>query len=281
MSMLAKVFVIINLVLAVVFMAFCLTLYSKRVHYYDERVLLERKLTAEIKQRDQEIAKLNTEKQDLEKAKMAAETNMKTAQNENAQLATRLTEVNNDKAEVEKKYTVVTEQNRVLIDQVQKLGQDLEARNKDLVALQEKCAKYKDDSEEYHKEMVKLQSDLSKVNNDLQVVHGERKILAEKVATLEFAVKDAVEKYGYKPGGLLTAEVRTKVVDVKAPLGLAALGAGRKHGVKEGLVFLIHRGEEYIGKVQVTKVQEEMSGARILDSKKPIMAGDDAMVFPG
>ena len=54
----------------------------------------------------------------------------------------------------------------------------------------------------------------------------------------------------------------------------------RPHLNCEGVVFLIHRGEEYIGKVRVTTVWNDFSGGQIIEipnPKKPIMTGDDAM----
>jgi len=72
-------------------------------------------------------------------------------------------------------------------------------------------------------------------------------------------------------------DIRTKVVDVRPATGHVALGAGKKSGVKEGFVFLIHRGDVYVGKVRVTTVWDSFAGGTIVERKQPLKAGDDAM----
>jgi hypothetical protein len=72
-------------------------------------------------------------------------------------------------------------------------------------------------------------------------------------------------------------DVRTKVVNVRHATGHVALGAGKDSGIKVGVIFLIHRGDEYIAKTQVTTVWDSFSAGRIVERKKPIKAGDDAM----
>jgi hypothetical protein len=56
-----------------------------------------------------------------------------------------------------------------------------------------------------------------------------------------------------------------------------ALGAGKDSGIKAGFIFLIHRGDQYVGKVRVTTVWNNFSGGTVLERKKPIQPGDDAM----
>jgi hypothetical protein len=83
-----------------------------------------------------------------------------------------------------------------------------------------------------------------------------------------------------RAGGLVP-DVRTKVVDVRLTTGIVALGQGKNSGIKEGMVFLIHRGDDYIGKVRVTQVEDDLCAGQIIDSKSPIKPGDDAMTSRG
>jgi hypothetical protein len=70
------------------------------------------------------------------------------------------------------------------------------------------------------------------------------------------------------------------VVDVRST-GNVALGAGSDSGIKEGTIFLIHRKDEYIGKIRVTTVWNDFAGGQVIEQKKPIMPGDDAMSSRG
>ena len=105
----------------------------------------------------------------------------------------------------------------------------------------------------------------------------------ERLANAEYQIASLIKKgidvYKHVGAGALGAvpDVRTKVVDVRPATGHVALGAGKDSGVKEGFVFLIHRGDEYVGKVRVTTVWEQFSGGTIVERKKPLRAGDDAM----
>jgi Ca-activated chloride channel homolog len=110
-----------------------------------------------------------------------------------------------------------------------------------------------------------------------------KKELKARLANAEYVIATTIKK-GYDvykivgPGALgAVPDVRTKVVDVRPKTGHVALGVGKDSGVKEGFIFLIHRGDEYIGKVRVTTVWKDFSGGTIIERKKPIKAGDDAM----
>jgi len=76
---------------------------------------------------------------------------------------------------------------------------------------------------------------------------------------------------------VLYPDIRTKVIDVSSAHKLVALGVGEDSGIRKGLVFLIHRGDEYIGKVRVTTVWKNFCGGTVVERKKPMKAGDDAM----
>ena len=68
-------------------------------------------------------------------------------------------------------------------------------------------------------------------------------------------------------------------------MNLVMLSVGAEDGVKKGYRFTISRGERYIGKVEVEKVFDDMSSAKILAdwTKGPIKENDDAStrVFGG
>jgi len=59
---------------------------------------------------------------------------------------------------------------------------------------------------------------------------------------------------------------------------VVVLSVGAKDGVKVGYRFTVYRGEDYVGKVEVIKVMDDMSFARVLDdwTRKEIRANDDA-----
>jgi hypothetical protein len=64
---------------------------------------------------------------------------------------------------------------------------------------------------------------------------------------------------------------------VRLTSGIVALGQGKTAGIKEGMIFLIHRGDKYIGKVRIAQVDDDLCAGQIIESKQDIGPGDDAM----
>jgi hypothetical protein len=282
-STLSKIFVIINLVLAVAFATFALTLYSKRVHYYHKQRV------AEV-QKEQLKAKLEADIKTLE-GKLAEETKAK----ENAIAKREFYKSEFEKLEKEKsdalvakeaadsRVKVAVESQQLLAKQVKIMREELENTRKVVVALKERETVLRANEAELMKERNALKGTVTRARQDLAELHRDRKRMAEELANAEYVIATLIKK-GYDvfrivgPGAITAVpDVRTKVVDVRPATGHVALGAGKDSGIKEGFVFLIHRGDQYIGKVRVTTVWNTFSGGTIVERKKPIKAGDDAM----
>jgi len=111
----------------------------------------------------------------------------------------------------------------------------------------------------------------------------DHKRLKEELANAEYVIANHIRSrrtlYLSPNSGVMGTipDVRTKVVDVRPETRHVAFGVGKDSGIKEGFIFLIHRGDEYVGKVRVTAVWENFSGGTIVERKKPMKAGDDAM----
>jgi hypothetical protein len=63
---------------------------------------------------------------------------------------------------------------------------------------------------------------------------------------------------------------------VRAADRLVVLSVGKDQNVMPGYVFSVRRGPEYIGKVEVIEVYDDLSGARItyVDGSQEIAPGD-------
>jgi hypothetical protein len=77
-----------------------------------------------------------------------------------------------------------------------------------------------------------------------------------------------------------TTPIKAKVVGVNNEVDLVLLSRGSDDKVKPGYQFIVYRGAQYIGKVEVEKVLPRMSSARILRDRlkqgENIKEGDDA-----
>ncbi len=283
MSTLSKVFVVINLLLAIVFATMTVSLFSKRVTYYNDKIELKQKLEADIAKLDAEKKAVETERDQEKAAKEAAISQRDTAKSEALRFS-KDAEASKVAAEAAAARAEIAAKSQALLaKQVEVMRQELEKGRKIVVKLKERETVLRANEAELKKERDDLKNQVNRARQDLTELHRDRKRIAEELANAEYVIASLIKKGidVYKhvgPGALGSVpDVRTKVVDVRPATGHVALGAGKDSGIKEGFVFLIHRGDEYIGKVRVTTVWNNFSGGTILERKQPIKSGDDAM----
>ncbi len=280
MSTLAKIFVVVNFALAVAFLVFTLTLYSKRVKYYEEWKKCEAKAKLDLEAKDKVITKLEAEKKEALAAMNAAKEESVRDKASAKDWAGKYEDSEKKQADARNTANAVSDQNKVLLAQVEKMRDELAETRKTVMALKENNVRLQMDTDEYKKQLVDAQNDNNTLRGNIEDLNKDRKRLAEDLANAEYMLKQAI-KDGWKPQVAINVpDVRTKVVDVRNT-GNVALGAGSDSGIKEGTIFLIHRKDEYIGKVRVTTVWNDFAGGQVIEAKKPIMPGDDAMSSRG
>jgi hypothetical protein len=282
-SILSKIFVIVNMLLAVAFATFAITLYSKQVHYYEQ----QRKVEIE---RDEIKADLSKQITDLKGELATAIIDKKTANERRDQAIVDADKYANEKATAKAEALAATEKATTAVENMDALvklnsnmRKELAEGRKVVVALKERETVLRTNTAELKKERDDLKNQVNRSRQDLAELHSDRTRIAEELANAEYVIATLIKK-GYDvykivgPGALGNIpDVRTKVVDVRPATGHVALGVGKDSGIKEGFIFLIHRGDEYIGKVRVTTVWNNFSGGTIVERKKPMKAGDDAM----
>jgi hypothetical protein len=270
-------------VLAVAFATFAVTLYSKRVAYYDLKVKTENELNQKIAEKQTEIDNLTAERNQLKTDLTAAETKRDQYKADAEKFAKEKADAV-VAAEMDKnRADVAVEAQKLLATQVETMRQELESTRKVVVALKERETVLRANEAELKKERDALKNDVNRARQDLAELHRDRKQIAAELANAEYVIasliKAGIDVYKYVGAVALgtVPDVRTKVVDVRPATGHVALGAGKDSGIREGFIFLIHRGDQYVGKVRVTTVWNNFSGGTVLERKKPIQPGDDAM----
>ncbi len=141
-------------------------------------------------------------------------------------------------------------------------------------------------------EMLKLQFRNVELNDKVQELstQGETlirqvRLLKEQVADLENQNQELVKSGGGKKG---TVDVVTPapgvtihgtVTDVQkiGDATFVALNVGTNDGVREGMKFLIHQGDKYLGDVTIQKTDLNTAAGRVVLSKGEITAGAEAM----
>lgn len=124
-----------------------------------------------------------------------------------------------------------------------------------------------------------------RLRSELAAARAERDELLERIAGERFET----DRWTVAPERLPEAESANvdlsptgwQVIDADRDLGLVALDAGARAGMKPGLLVAIVRNGAVIARVRVVEVRERISGARVesLASGRFPDAGDRAVVW--
>lgn len=275
MSGLAKVFLVINLVLALIFLGTSATLFGVRKDFKKESEELTKlykgnfdaqkekidKLTEKVVMyanvmsvQNAEIVNSDTLKKDLARKLSDAETKLKAAETEVATKQSRVDALDSNIAQL-------SSQMQALASRVQ---QSEDARTK---AIDERRDAVKDRNEQFLV-AAELQDKIATLENELQTLRDENEQLNTTITVWQ--------TQGKAPGQA-QREIAAKVLNVKDEK-LVILSVGSDDKVAEGMVFIVYRDGKYLGDVKIVNVYKDMSGAEVVHvvSGAEIKEGDDA-----
>lgn len=273
MSGLAKVFLVINLVLAVVFLGTAATLFSVRMDFKEKMSAMNDEYVQKFQEQKNKLDELDKkgELQALHLSVQYAEiVNAKESNKELTQerdtLQTQVAAATTDNATKQSRIDRLTAQITNLDTQVANLSTRLlqaeEARRgATQVALTSNAEK-----NTAVIRAVTLDETLAAVNTELTALRDENSLLKTRIA--------ALNRIGRDVGG--DPEITAKVVSVKDKLVVLSVGAN--DGVVKGMQFIVHRNGQYLGDIKVEYVYTDMAGAEVvhLADRGLIREGDDA-----
>ena len=269
MSALAKVFVVFVFMLSILFFGTSATLYLTREDWaknYDEFKEEVTKSVAELKDRNDT---LKGERDDLEDAlRLVSEDELQkagTIQKLREELKGKDAQIANISATRDEAINAKTATDNV--------NASLVSQNTTLTGQLDEAHDKRDDAINSQKvanaEKFRMKRDLDATTQELPQGRVEHNTLSEKIDSLELAY-GAVEKKLGKDGveailsGLVSPPIDALVEEVDSNLNLVVLSVGSEDEVKEGVEFTIYREDKFVGKVRVSKVYENLAGARVL-----------------
>lgn len=292
MSTVAKVFVVLNLVLAVAFMIFTLTLYAHRVDWKNKFQVEEdarkedvARLEAVIAQRDDSIVKLT---KDLE----TAINEKKIAQSANAEIIDRWKSELLEKQRLHVRYEALVGQ---LDDQRQayrRQADDLKKALETIEGQQKFVEQAKRNNAELERQRAEALAQVNRLRAELHAAQSQRRHEAEELAQLRYIMSKLNEKnvpipelVGDATEGPLGHPIRGRVVAVRPGQHFVALSVGLDDGVRKGYRFSVYRSEggpetaQFVARVKVQKVMADHCGCVILvpESKGMPKEGDEAL----
>lgn len=125
---------------------------------------------------------------------------------------------------------------------------------------------------------LELKNTVSRLQQNLTIADNGVKNLEGQLGEAERRIKLYQEKFGELTTVETSVEgplIKGRVFGVKSDLDLIMINKGDADGVRAGMQFIIYRGDEYIGRVEINKVDPEYSFGRVVRQKLEIKQGDE------
>lgn len=283
MSLLAKIFIVIQTVLVMTYLGMTATLYQHRRDWRTSYQKLKHRYTMVVSRSQKEIQALRTyviAKDELVASKEREVRSLKTSLDQQVSLAQRNNQLYQEKsAEFNQLNQNFTNLNQRLQEAMRR-NEQLNDRKGELEGLLEVATNRRETAEGQVARLTTLNTSLEQDLADLRTSFADtRRQLREKELLISMAEGAGVDFELLVPGPPVPAidgNVVAIKTDVSPPLVLLSVGQDDK--VERGFHFSIYRGSQFIGKVVVERVLRDSAGCRVLFTAdgQQIQAGDNA-----
>lgn len=283
MSLLAKIFIVIQTVLVMSYLGMTATLYQHRRDWRTSYQKLKHRYTTMVSRSQKEIQALRTyviAKDELIASKEREVRSLKTSLDQQVALAQRNNQLYQEKtAEFNQLNQNFTNLNQRLQEAMRR-NEQLNDRKTELEGLLEVATNRREIAEGQVARLTTLKTSLEQDLADLRKQFADtRRQLREKELLISMAESAGVDFELLVPGPPVPAidgAVVAVKTDVNPPLVLLSVGQDDK--VERGFHFSIYRGSQFIGKVVVERVLRDSAGCRVLFTAEgqQIQPGDSA-----
>lgn len=278
MSALAKVFVVVNFVMAVFFFGASATLFLTKVDWKAAYDTYKKSSDVEVNRLRDHQGELSATNDRLTSDLASRTADLDATSADNKKLTERLASSDNEikiaRDQVNQVNVVQAEQSKQMTAQVE--------RN---TALEEQLSQATASREAALGDMAQANEERNSIKLDLDKAQGELHAMRVSMDELNSSHEELQLRYNYLaarcPGGKITElppPIDAKIVAVDAKAKLVVLSVGRNQKVAKGYNFTVYRGNSFVGKVLVFEVYPDLSGARILFTKEgaSVEQGDSA-----
>lgn len=276
MSSIGKIFVVVNLVLALLLLGSLGALLNSARSTKDDVTELEQQMAAKVTEYEQASSEFTSQKRALDGEKRSLESAKQDLE----------VERDNAKRSADKESL----DNQQLRDDLSKLAVNYELLQGDLSASQQRNIALQDSNDD-------LRGQAQTAQNDAREAELARRDLEDQIATYEDSIEglngeltvamdrarqaerlvDFAKTAGFDPSTLIaTPAIDALVAQVDTEYGFVILDKGAADSVEKGFTFDIYRGPDYLGQVRVDTVNDNYSTARIMLSNGTMRAHDRA-----
>jgi hypothetical protein len=264
MSGLAKFFVVINLVLALFFLGVSATLFQSQK---DWKGAAEKAQVAH----EETLSKAKTMKSELQGQLESKSRDNVSLKSEAEQLGTKVTALQNDNGDLRKDTARLETKIDDLDSRISQKDEHIQDKDSNIARLEEEITRLSseiDSAGEAKKLAERLRNrallDKEQLAQQTEALNKELTALKQDYDDQQLLISRIVDSGVRLPDiGVTTAPpIDGMVVGVQE--GVVVLSVGKDDNVEIGYEFTIYDGDRFIGKVQVTKVLDDMSGCTIL-----------------
>ena len=272
MSLVAKVFVVLNLIISVTFMIFAMNIWVaqtkwQRMYELEKKNNVEFVAKAQKRERDLSLEVLKQTNINADQKRQNQELRLKfNAERDAKQDAlVKLATAENEKGMLLAENQEYIRENKRYFDDIVKLKGVVVKQQQAVIVERENAVRAKNEKSEMENELNVTKQTLAALNRDKHAIEED---LALQTSRIERLLKNGV------PIAQLLGEDATatqpfisdgRVLGVRPEIKLVMLSIGSQQGVKPGFQYTIKRGDQYITKVLVEKVYPDMSSARYVE----------------
>ena len=271
MSLVAKVFVVLNLLISVAFLVFSMNVWTAQTKWqkaFEEEKTKSMLVLGEVQKNQVGLAQEVVRNQQLTKeadAKTSA-IRFQFIEERDKSLQT-LTELAKAKNERDLKDAA----NEELVRELKRTYDDLTKLKGVVIKQQQAVVVERDNAQRARNEKTEMENDLNTTKQTLATLTRDRQqieadlalqtariegLLARNIPVYELLQEDA--------GGTQPYISDAQVLAVRADIGMVMLSVGSQQSVKPGYRFTISRGPKFIAQVQIDRVYPEMSSAKVV-----------------
>jgi hypothetical protein len=279
MSTIAKVFVVLNLVLAVAFLGAAAT-FLGYVDSFRTKLTVEETAHANTrKEKDARIASLETEIASLKGQVTTAQGARDTAQTKEQEVRAGYEQLKTQYDALSAAHQRATASLTVAQDTIRALSALKDQLQQDAMTKSEALRAAEDERAAAVKAMNQAQLDLDNTRAQMRELEQKLSACEEARARLQFAYEAAARGGGTGGPGEPQPAQTGKVLAADPRTNIVVISLGSEDGVKAGYRYVVSRGSAYVGTIEVTSTEAKQSAARSIRDlqKSEVRAGDDVM----
>lgn len=280
MSLPAKIFVFLNLILSIAFAVASLSLYAKKVNYVKDlelSIAKRNKLFTDLETADSKAKELESKLEKITTEKDSALSSLKTQYQIAEDARVKLDRRN---GELSSSYGKLDSEMGKLRTDLKDITNKKEALEERLAKVSEELQQAIDDRNFAQKTALEATADVKELESELASVNKRAASLLEQNLEFKTTIEEVQKRNPdiLKPASGPVDPIRGRILRVEEEVDLVILSVGENDNVKTGMEFIISRGSDYVGKVKVRTLHKNICAA-VIDKEltvKPISIGDIA-----